>query len=152
MGKKSSKQVEKPEEKEVFESLCGFDFDPSKKSDCFLECQKDNPESFKACLAHFSEKPIEKKKTAPSKEKRGKNEFGHLIGCQGDLIDRALLDAENPIKLSAIAEIANARTPRTRHHILHLKNDIGIDIRENEDGLFIGTKFKELVKKSKEFK
>lgn len=156
MSKKDVTKVEeKKEEKvEIFASMCGFEFDPSQSSDCYGECRLDNPESYSACLKNYEVKPVvTKKKTKVSSGGRGKNIYGHLIGSQADLIDRALLDADGPLTINDIAKKADAKAPRTRHHVLHLIKDWHVDIRQNATGIFIAEKFPKLTGKgSKEFK
>ena len=66
------------------------------------------------------------------------------------MIDRALINADGPVTLNEIAKAANARPPRTRHHILHLINDLDVLIKQNAEGIFLEEKFPET--KGKEYK
>ncbi len=155
MSKKDIVKEEKKEEEgvKIFESMCGFAFEPSQKGDCYEECRLDNPEAYEACKKHFSEKPAAVKKTVRvSTSGRGKNKWGHLINSQAELIDRTLIDAEGPITIAEIAKAVEAKAPRTRHHVLHLIKDWKVDIRQNATGIFIAEKFPKLAKGSKEYK
>ncbi len=124
-----------PETKTEFASLCGFPFDPAKKSDCYAVCQNDNPADFKACEDNFKAAPI-KPKAKPAGGK-GKSKWGHINGSQAGLIDDYLVGALKPAPLEDIAEFAKGKIPRVLHHLKHLVNNKGATVNLNKDnGIF----------------
>lgn len=117
---------------EKFASFCGFDFDPSKKSDCSEICKGENPEEFKRCEEHFKTKPVEKK---VNKKSKGKSKWGHVNGTQAGLIDDCISTAKKLLTLEEIKEFSGSATNyRTLHHLKHLVNDKNVDIQLNKDG------------------
>lgn len=145
-GDTPSPQKEETPKEEVFHTFCGSPFDPSHNSDCHVECQQATPEHYNRCVEHFKAKAVAPKKAKSTRKgKRGSNRWGHLIDSQAEMIDRALLTAEGPMKLEAIAEFASARKPRTRHHLMHLINEWKVDLRiDGEKGIFLAEKFEDL--------
>jgi len=142
------------EEKKVeeFITFCGSPFDPAQSSDCFLECQNATPEQYERCVEHFKANPPVKAATkakadkAKATNKRGKNRWGHLVNSQAELIDRALIEAPGPVTLDKIAEFAEAKKPRTRHHLMHLRNDWKVALYITpEKGIFLGERFPDMV-------
>lgn len=122
------------ETKEEFASFCGFEFDPAKNSDCYTVCQKDEPEEFAKCLAHFETLVIKPKaKSSTAKGGRGKSQWGHINGTQAGLIDDALVTAETPLQLTAISEFAQGKSPRVLHHLKHLVKNKGASIELTKD-------------------
>jgi hypothetical protein len=126
---------ETPEVPEAFKSMCGFDFDPSEAGSCHKTCQGENPEAFAACTVNF--KATAKKTTAgASKSRRGKNVWGHLIGCQGELIDQQFLVVGGAHSLEDIMKAAGATRPRVISHLKHLYSVWGVDLRITEDSKY----------------
>ena len=117
-----SKPIEKKETEPIaFASLCGFGFDPAKAGDCYVVCQVDNPEDFKACLANYESLEVKPKTTSKSVPGgKGKSHWGHINGTQAGLIDDALINAEHPLTLLEIATLANGRLPRVLAHLKYL--------------------------------
>lgn len=119
------------ETKTEFSSLCGFPFDPAKKSDCYTVCKKDNPADFKACEDNFKTAPIKPKtKTVGG---RGKSKWGHINGSQAGLIDDCLVTAEKPLLLEDIAAFAKGKVPRVLHHLKHLVKNKEAAIEMDKD-------------------
>lgn len=120
--------------KEEFKSMCGFDYDPSQASGCFTACQKDNPEAFAACTENFKATAKDKKKV--TKSRRGKNVFGHLIGCQGAKIDDIFTLEKGVHSMDDIMKYAEATRPRVISHLKHLVAVWNVDLRMTEDNKY----------------
>jgi len=126
--------MSKKETKTTFTSLCGFDFDPKAKGDCYTVCQSENPDEFKACEEHFKAKPAPVKKKAV-KGGKGKSKWGHVNGTQAGLIDDCLVGATKLLTLEEIRDFAGAASnARTLHHLKHIVANRGADVQLNKEG------------------
>lgn len=133
--------VETPEE---FKSMCGFEFDPAQAGSCYKTCQGESPEAFASCVENF--KLTAKKTTSVSKAKRGKNVFGHLNGCQGALIDDALLTGK-AFTIEKLMKNAKATHPRVVSHLKHLYAvwNVDLQITDKKEYFIKGAKSGDLV-------
>ncbi len=125
--------VKSKEEKTEFTSFCTFPFDPATNSDCHVVCQKDEPEEFAKCLAHFQTLEVKPKAKASAKGGRGKSFWGHINGTQAGLIDDCLVKAEKPVTIQEIAKFANGKLPRTLAHVKYLVKTKGAAISLTKD-------------------
>lgn len=121
---------------EVFKSFCGFDYDPSEASACFTACQKENPEAYAACVVNFKAVADAKGAKGVAKGRRGKNIFGHLIGCQGAKIDDIFTVMKGAHNLEQIMVYADATRPRVISHLKHLVSVWNVDLRITDDGKY----------------
>jgi hypothetical protein len=136
-------EVEVPVE---FKSMCGFDYDPAQAGSCFKTCQGESPEAFAACTANF--KATAKKTTSASKTtRRGKNVYGHLIGCQGALIDDQFTVVGGAHSMKDLMKAAGATQPRVISHLKHLVAVWKVDLRITSDKKYYveGMKSEKLV-------
>lgn len=127
--------AEVPEVPEKFESMCGFEFDAAAASSCATTCSVENPEAYAACLANFKSTPKKSTRKATGK-RRGKNQWGHLIGCQGELIDQCFLTTGGAHSMKEIMEQAKATRPRVVSHLKHLVSVWKVDLRVTEDNKY----------------
>ena len=123
---------EKPEEK--FQSMCGFEYDPTPASSCNKTCSKDNPDAYKACLDNFEKNGSEKAKKVTTKKKatRGKTAWGHLKGCQGGLVDEIFLNG-GAHTIEEIMEYSGGKEYRVRSHMRHVRKLWNLDMRVTDD-------------------
>jgi len=145
---KKEEAVEEPvkeEELEKFESPCGFEFDPSETSECYMECRIEYPDDYKECVDHHKKMQEVKKKAKEKKKGGGTTAFGHKIKAQSGQIDLALLEDEEPVDLKSLAEELGTTLGRVKGHVKVLIKDKDVDVKQTKDGfVFLPDRFENL--------